>query len=163
MDFISALQQGDTTTENGMVTNSSSLNDCVDLFFKIGASRSADEQSIVRQFSLAFIASPLEAMKILFWGRDVRGGAGERKFFRTCLHYLAINHPDVVKKNLHLIPEFGRWDDIFALYETSMQEDSFEFISAALSNSDRLCAKWMPRKGPIANAMRKHFGLTPKE
>ena len=163
MDFISALQQENTTTENGMVTNSSSLNDCVDLFFKIGGSRKAEEKEVVRQFSLAFIGSPLEAMKILFWGRDVRGGAGERRFFRICLNYLAKNHPDVLKKNLHLVPDFGRWDDIFALCETPMEQYAFEFISAALSNSDRLCAKWMPRKGPIANSMRKHFGLTPKE
>ena len=36
MKLVDALRQNDTVTENGMATNSSSLNHCVDLFFTIG-------------------------------------------------------------------------------------------------------------------------------
>jgi hypothetical protein len=163
MNLVSALQQADAYTENGMQTNSSSLNSSLDLFFKIGASRSADHQDIIRYFSLAFAESPLEALKILFWGRDVRGGAGERRFFRICLNYLAEHNPQALVKNLHLIPEYGRWDDLLSLEGTKVEREAFGLISAALSHGDRLCAKWMPRKGPMANSLRKSFGLTPKE
>jgi len=163
MDLISALQQKDTVTENGMVTNSSSLNNCLDLFFKIGAYRAAEEKDIVRQFSLAFLESPLDAMRILFWSRDVRGGAGERRVFRVCIKYLAENHPGAVIKNIHLIPEFGRWDDVLELIGTNAESRALELISDALRLGNGLCSKWMPRKGPIANTLRKHMGLIPKE
>jgi hypothetical protein len=163
MNLVSALMQEDTRTENGMKTNSSSLNNSLDLFFKIGASRAAEHQDIIRYFSSAFAESPLEALKILFWGRDVRGGAGERRFFRICLNYLAEHNPQALVKNIHLIPEYGRWDDLLSLEGTKVEREAFGLISAALSHGDRLCAKWMPRKGPMANSLRKSFGLTPKE
>ena len=163
MDLLSALQQEDALTENGMVTNSSSLNNSLDLFFRIGALRAAEHQDIIRQFSLAFAESPQDALRILFWARDVRGGAGERRVFRICISHLAENHPEALTRNLHLIPEYGRWDDLLALEGTKVENKAFGLISIALSNCDRLCAKWMPRKGPMANALRKNFGLTPKE
>jgi hypothetical protein len=161
--LISALKQQDTVTENGMVTNSSSLNNSLDLFFKIGAYRKASYQDIIRQFSLAFNESPLEAMKILFWGRDIRGGAGERRLFGICLEYLAKNHPDVILKNIHLISEYGRWDDVLHLIGSKVEDEAIALIKEALDKKDRLCAKWMPRKGAIANKLRKGFELTPKE
>ena len=39
----------------------------------------------------------------------------------------------------------------------------FEHIRASLINrTDGLCAKWMPRKGEVANKLRKFFKMTPK-
>jgi hypothetical protein len=163
MDLVSALQQENVTTENGMVTNSSSLSDCLDLFFKIGAFRAADESDIVRQFSLAFNQSPLTAMKILFWSRDVRGGAGERRVFRICIKYLASNHPTSLIKNIELISTYGRWDDVLELLGTKVESSALDIIEQALRGGNMLCAKWMPRKGSAANVIRKKLGLTPKE
>lgn len=163
MNLVSALKTRNTVTENGMVTNESSLDKCLDLFFKIGGSRSSEEDQIVSRFSLAFADSPLNAMRILFWGRDVRGGAGERRFFRICLPHLAEHHTDVLLKNLSLIPEYGRWDDLLCLIGTKAEAHALILIGEALNSGDRLCAKWMPRKGTNANAIRKYFSLTPKE
>ena len=42
--LLKAMQTNDSLTENGMATNSSSLNHCVDLFFQIGAMRGQDKQ-----------------------------------------------------------------------------------------------------------------------
>ena len=125
MDLLSALQQEDALTENGMVTNSSSLNNSLDLFFRIGALRAAEHQDIIRQFTLAFAESPQDALRILFWARDVRGGAGERRVFRICISNLAENHPEALIKNLHLIPEYGRWDDLLALEGTKVENEAF--------------------------------------
>ena len=161
--LISALQQSNVVTENGMLSNSTSLNNNVDLFFKIGGYRKASYKDIVSAFSSAYYESPIDAMKILFWGRDIRGGAGERRFFRTCLEHLAKNYKDVIFRNLHLIPEYGRWDDVLHFWNTPLQKEAFDLIKESLDKKDGLCAKWMPRKGNVANSLRKHLGLTPKE
>lgn len=161
--FLEALKQDNTITENGMVTNSTSLKETVDLFFRMGAMRKSNTPDIIRQFSLAFNESPLEAMKVLFWGRNVRGGAGERKFFRLCLEYLARTHKEVLIKNLHLIPRFGRWDDVLFLFNTSCEDQALFLIKIGLDENNALCAKWMPRQGGVANKIRKYLRLTPKD
>ena len=163
MEFLDALRQEDIVTENGMATNSSSLNACVDLFFNIGAMRGQDKQRLIATFSKAFNEDPKRAMKLLFWARDVRGGAGERQVFKDILVYLAENHDLVLKPNLHLISEYGRWDDLLALSGTYLEKDAFTLISDALINENGLCAKWMPRKGPIAEKLRKFTGMSPKQ
>ena len=163
MEFLDALRQEDIVTENGMATNSSSLNACVDLFFNIGAMRGQDKQRLIATFSKAFNEDPKRAMKLLFWARDVRGGAGERQVFKDILVYLAENHDLVLKPNLHLISEYGRWDDLLALTGTYLETYAFTLISDALINENGLCAKWMPRKGPIAEKLRKFTGMSPKQ
>lgn len=162
MNFLDALQTEDTFTENGMVTNSSSLNECVNLFFTIGAMRGQDKQRLLSNFSKAFNENPLTAMRILFWSRDVRGGAGERQIFRDIIQFLAETDSEVLAKNIKFIPEFGRWDDLTVLFNTKVNDDAIATIVQGLETRNGLCAKWMPRKGVIFNSIRKAMGLTPK-
>jgi hypothetical protein len=162
MNFLDALQTEDTLTENGMVTNSSTLNECVNLFFTIGAMRGQDKERLLSLFSKAFIESPKTALRILFWARDVRGGAGERQIFRDIIQLLAEVAPKVLAKNIKFIPEFGRWDDLTVLFNTKVNDDAIDTIVQGLEAKNRLCAKWMPRKGVIFNSIRKVMGLTPK-
>lgn len=168
--LLGAMQTRNSFTENGMVTNSSSLNECVNLFFQIGAMRGQDKTRLINAFTKAFAENPLTAMKLLFWARDIRGGAGERQIFKDIVSYLANNRTEVMRKNLYLIPEFGRWDDIEVLFGTPLEGEALKLISSALSEKNGLCAKWMPRPNvknredkKIANTIRKHLGLTPKE
>jgi len=149
-------------TSNGMGANASTLNECVNLFFQIGAMRGKDKTALLQMFSSAYSEDPLTATKVLFWVRDVRGGAGERQIFKDIIEYLAENATDTVRKNLPLIPEFGRWDDVLTLVGTEVENDVFDLIRTALDNGDGLCAKWMPRKGKVANAIRKSFKVSPK-
>ena len=100
MDLLTSIQLEGGQTENGMTTNLSSLDRCVDLFFKIGASRKRNSDEVFADFSLALTEDPLKALKILFWARDIRRGAGERKIFRDILSKLAVEHHDVLEKNL---------------------------------------------------------------
>lgn len=162
MNFIDALQSEDTLTENGMVTNSSTLNECVNLFFTIGAMRGQDKERLLSTFSKAFNENPLTALKILFWVRDVRGGAGERQIFRDILKYLVENHPNVVKQNIQAIPFFGRWDDLSVLFGTKLEAEATKMFVDGLIVENGLCAKWIPRKGVIFNAIRKALKTTPK-
>lgn len=151
-------------TENGMTTNSTTLNACVDLYSDIGAMRGQDKKRLVKLFSAAYGESPLTAMRILFWARDVRGGSGERQVFRDVFQlFLLSNHPDVAEKNLSIIPEFGRWDDLLMTENTELEKPAIEFIISALKSENGLCAKWMPRKGSFANKIRKHMQVSPKE
>ena len=163
MKLVDALRQNDTVTENGMATNSSSLNHCVDLFFTIGAMRGQDKQRLIRNFSLALLEDPTRAMKILFWARDVREGAGERQIFRDVMKYLAEDHTDFLRKNIPYVSEYGRWDDLLTLIGTKLEADAFTQIRWGLEVKNGLCAKWMPRKGPEAAKLRNFLEMTPKQ
>ena len=163
MNLVNALRQENVTTTNGMATNSTSLNACVDLFFNIGAMRGQDKARLFANFSSAFAEDPTRAMKILFWARDIRGGAGERQIFRDLMKYLAENNVEVLAKNLQYVSEFGRWDDLLTLKDTALEFASFELIANALKEGNGLCAKWMPRKGLSSVKLRKHLDISPKE
>ena len=104
-----------TYTENGALTHRSSGSDCLDFFAVCGALRNADEDEIVRKFLRAYAENPDTAMKTLFYARDIRGGLGERRLFRCILRYLAYTKTSSVLKNLPLIAEYGRFDDLLIL------------------------------------------------
>ena len=128
MEFLDALRQEDMVTENGMATNSTSLNACVDLFFNIGAMRGQDKKRLIATFSKAFNEDPKRAMKLLFWARDVREGAGEREAFRVLLRHASERYADEVISNIHLIAEYGRWDDVFVTFGTPVEKAAIELI-----------------------------------
>lgn len=166
--LLDALQKNDSLTENGMVSNSTSLNKCVDLFFEIGAMRGHSVDELYNSFNQAFNTNPLVAMKILFWVRDVRGGAGERQIFKNIIERLAKDNTDVLLKNLSLIPEYGRWDDLLVLFGTPLEKNALELISNGLKAGNSLLAKWLPRQTNAtakknSRIIQRYMGLTPKE
>ena len=50
-NLMEALQTENTTTTNGLTTSSSSLNECVNLFFSIGAMRGKNKEKVISMFS----------------------------------------------------------------------------------------------------------------
>lgn len=168
--LLAAMQTENSFTENGMTTNSSSLNDCVNLFFQIGAMRGKEKQTLINTFVKAYNENALTAMRLLFWARDVRGGAGERQIFRDIVQYLANTQTKSLSKNLSLFSEYGRWDDLLVLIGTKLENEALGVIKKGLEDKNGLCAKWLPRpnvgnreKKRQASAIRKYLGLTPKE
>jgi hypothetical protein len=159
--LIDATRTKDARTENQALTHSTSLDSCVDLFFIAGASRRMAPDRIVSMFEAAYGANPSIALKILFWARDVRGGAGERRFFRVIWEHIYNHRNDVFKRLYELVPEYGRWDDLF------YSEDFLTTVAAHLHDKllagDRLLAKWLPRKGQRAKILREQFGMSPKQ
>ena len=135
--LLKALQTNDSLTENGCVTNSTSLNNCVDLFFQIGAMRGQDKSRLLTAFAKAFGENPLTALKLIFWARDVRGGAGERQIFRDIASYLAEKRPSVMAKNLSLVTEFGRWDDLLVFIGTTLEKQALDLIAKGLSEKNK--------------------------
>lgn len=51
--------------------------------------------------------------------RDCRGGKGQRQLFRWALQWLFLNYPEKIERILRLIPDFGRWDDLYVLFPNS--------------------------------------------
>ena len=143
-----------TLTENGAATLRTTGSDCLDLFAAIGALRTAEEQEIIVRFIRAFAEDRDLAMKLLFYCRDIRGGLGERYVFRVILRHLAKAEPEAVRKNLHLISEYGRWDDLTVLFGTPCEKDAMELIRRQIredlealkqdTGSVSLLAKWLP-------------------
>jgi hypothetical protein len=101
-------------------------------------------------------------MKIAFWSRDVRGGAGERQLFRDVLVHLEKLHPETLEAVLPFVGEFGRWDDLLVFKTEKFKHMAYTLIGNALRERNGLCAKWMPRQGPIAVEIRNFFGMSPK-
>jgi hypothetical protein len=166
--FVKAISEDslyDARTENDMRAMSSSLDACVDFFFKAGAMRGQDIKPV---FEKAYKEDKRIALQSALWLRDARGGAGERQLFKDITKYLSenvktnSNDERLLLKFLNKVPLVGRFDDLLAI-ENSYQKFSFEIIKEALENKNGLCAKWMPRQGNKANALRKYFDLTPKE
>ena len=142
-----------TYTENGALTHRSSGSDCLDFFAVCGALRNADENEIVRRFLLAYAENPDTAMKTLFYARDIRGGLGERQLFRCILRYLAYTKTSSVLKNLPLIAEYGRFDDLLILLGSPCEDELIRYLRAQLDDdlaameageSCSLLAKWLP-------------------
>ena len=162
MKLTEALKMAGAVTENGMATNTTSLNYNVDLFFKGGAMRVAEEADIIALVSKAWNEDQTTCLRNLFWIRDVRGGAGERRFFRIAIKYLADVDPQGMANVIGFIPEYGRWDDLLIFEGTSSEDYAMSLIDKALTDGNGLCAKWMPRKGTFASKLKGFMGLSPK-
>lgn len=142
-----------TLTENGALTYARTGSDCLDWFAGVGALRTAGEREIVQRFLCAYAEDADLAMKTLFFGRDVRGGLGERRVFRIVFHWLAFHEPQSVRRNINYIAEYGRYDDLLSLFGTPCETDMLELIRTQLvkdcealaeGKEVSLLAKWLP-------------------
>ena len=153
-NFIEAMTTKDARTNNGALTNSTSLNACLD-FFSIAGSR----KDLKESFYKAFGENPELAIRILFWSRDCRGGAGSRYNFILVMQSLQITYPKIFSKIFKFIPEYGYWKDLFKLRPTT---EIIDFIVDTLNNENdhSLCAKYFPRKGVWFGLLRKKLGMS---
>lgn len=147
-------------TDNGALTLASSMDAAVDLFFLAGASRGKD---ITNVFVKAFVENPEVAARIALWTRDVLGGAGERDQFRRFLLSIVDMDRDLARRVARKIPEVGRFDDLFCLFNGPLHQDAVDILHEAIRSGNGLCAKWLPRKGPVAAMLRQAFGMSPKQ
>ena len=131
MSYLEQLKQknSETYTLNGAKTWSTTGNACLDLFAVAGGMRYRDESELIRLFENAYIEEPETAMKLLFYIRDIRGGMGERSVFRTLIRHVAKTWPRSAKKNVRLISEYGRFDDLFCLLDTPAEDDVISVVS----------------------------------
>lgn len=163
-------------TENGAIGFKTTGSKLVDLNFSATSYRNNPSEA-VRHFEEAYAENPVLAMRWLFYCRDVRGGMGERAIPRAIYKWLQWKKPDVLKKVLDLLPEFGRWDDVVYLMEFSgVRDEAYNLVIKQL-NSDMdnlrdgksvsLLGKWLPSLGASnkqvkmrANYLAKRMNLS---
>ena len=165
--FLSAIADINNFTEttNGALAHKSTLDPVLNFFASAPASRGKD---LFRQFSMAFKSDPDLAVRALLYTRDVRGGAGERQVFRIILKRMAAKkftaeYSETLHQLIPYVPFYGRWDDLLVLSDTEYFGEVADLIGKAIISGDALAAKWMPRKGPIAAALRTRWEMTPKQ
>ena len=173
MNFAKAMYREGSTkrTENGAFAyDSTAQGALLDLFSQIGALRPRTEREIESKFAAAFREDKLLATKMLFYAGDIRqGGLGERRTFRICLRWLADNHPEIVNKNIELIPYFNRFDSWFVLCGTKCEKLMWENVAKTLASDMKaynasvgnkhvpisLLAKWMPSENTSSEKTRQ--------
>ena len=148
-----------TRTLNGAKTHGSTGDACLDFFAVAGGMRYRRPLDQINLFDRAYIETPDLAMKLLFHLRDIRGGMGERKLFRTLLRHVAFTWPESARKNVSYIAEFGRWDDLLCLLKTPAEKEAVKVIWKQLAEDKEalerrqageedahisLLAKWLP-------------------
>ena len=187
MNFATAMYNEGThkLTENGAFAyDSTAQGALLDLFSHIGALPSRTELQIASKFAAAFREDALLATKMMFYAGDIRQcGLGERRAFRICLRWLAENHPDIVIKNIELIPYYNRFDSWFVLVGTECENAMWKVVAETLisdidamksSTTNKhipvsLLAKWMPSENTssantrtLANKAIKALNMRPR-
>lgn len=176
MSYLNNLKEANnyTITENGATSHASTLNGLMDLFALGGAYRSRSDDDCITLFKKAFEEDESYAMKCLFYNRDIRGGQGERRFFRVILKWLANNHSDAVLRNIKYIPVVGRWDDLYALDGTPLENMAYDFMKQQflldlICKTPSLLAKWLKSENASSKESRRlarktieMFGIRPK-
>ena len=154
MKFNEAMKKeaNNTYTENGQRALNTTNSKCLDFFSVCGALRNTTDDRITRLFDDAYHEDALLATKILFYLRDVRGGLGERNTFRVLLKYAATNYPECIVNNVEYISDFGRFDDLYELVGTPLEDTMWTLVKNQLTadvedmtkgKSVSLLAKWL--------------------
>lgn len=175
--FLNALktETNFTHTANGGLAHKTSGEALYDLFSLGGAYRQRSDTDCVFLFMKAYDEDPVYALKCLFYLRDVRGGQGERRFFRVCAKWLANERTEAMRRNLKYVPEYGRWDDLYVFCKTPLEHDMWELMRKQIAldmecKTPSLLAKWLKSENTssrescvLGDATRQAFGMSHKQ
>ena len=160
--FLQAVQQYDFFTENGALSHSTTGSALVDYFAKCGTYRDREQEEVNADLNKLWNDSPLIALMIVFYVRnisrksrgfftstEVQKGQGARDEFRKAIVFLATNHPEVLQKNLWLIPVVGCWRDLWHedLINVLDRTQVYDLVQRGMQDEDMrgLVAKYLPR------------------
>ena len=186
MEFMSAIKStlnndmNVSVTENGAVGYRTTGKELLDLNFAIASLRKMSDMEIAKRFRKAFCEDNILAMKWLFYARDAREGVGERRLFRVVLEDLVKSNPEMVIPVINLIPEYGRYDDLWCLLDNAEAAKAiYTMVDKQLvadmrnmdnNNSISLLAKWLPSSNASSEKTKKYakqiynaLGLTERE
>jgi hypothetical protein len=150
-------------------------NALLNFYAKAGFLREEKNEEIINIFMEAYENDPVSAMKLLFYTRDKEEGLGERRVFRIILNQLGKINSSYLKVNINLVPIFGRWDDLYSLFDTALQGDAIRLIRKQIGLDLKLetpstLAKWLKSENAssketktLAKKTRLALDLTSKE
>ncbi len=136
------LTKNETVTTNGQIAFKSTLKPLNDML----AYGVRDSKSFLNAFQQAYKNNPTEALRLLAYTRDCRGGKGEKDLFYSSMKWLKTTSTEDYNMMLALAPFYGCFNDYrklgeyqaFAeLVKKDIQNDS------VLLNTTNL-SKWMP-------------------
>lgn len=172
MGFMETLKNealescNESVTENGAIGYRTTGKYLLDINFAVASLRAASVEDVVNRFKAAFLEDKVLALKWLFFARDIRGGLGERRLFRLAMEFVAGYEPEMVLKLIRLVPEYGRFDDLWCLLDDEkMQPDVIAFIKEQLDEdmknyqekkSISLLAKWLPSTNASSAESKKY-------
>lgn len=176
-NFLECLkeEQNYGLTENGAVKHNTTMSALLDLFAMGASMRNRSDDDCILLFKQAYDENPEYAMKCLFYIRDIRGGQGERRFFRLCYQWLAKVHTEAAKRNLEYLAEYGRWDDFYCLVGTPLETRAFSFLKEQFDldltcETPSLLGKWLKscncsssKSRQLGLLTRKYFGLSERQ
>ena len=156
-------------TQNGALTYSTSGNACVDLFSKVGTLRKKPTNEILAMFVAAFKDSPEVALRILAYARDIRGGLGEKKVYRTIARTL-LDKGANLDVFADMTVELGSWKDIFEICNdreiAHIVRREYSRRAEAGEKRPNLMEKYMfsigGKDNRRAETLARALGLTPK-
>ena len=175
--FMEAMKDATnlTYTENHAITHRTTKSDLLDMFALGGAYRNRSDEDCILLFKKALEENEVYALKCLFYLRDVRGGQGERRFWRVCMKWLAKTQPEVARRNLKYTMEYGRWDDLYVFVGTPLENDALQIMKDQLEldvqcKTPSLLAKWMKSENTssresqrLGKITRQYLGMTAKQ
>ena len=160
MEFMNAIKStlnnefNVSVTENGAIGFRTTGKELLDLNFAVSSLRKLSDEEIALRFRKAFYENKILAVKWLFYARDVQQGLGERRLFRVVLADLVKSDPEMVIPVINLIPEYGRYDDLWCLlddekaarvvYLIVSRQLVLDTTNMANHKPISLLAKWMP-------------------
>lgn len=157
MGLVEAMQEKDTNTTNGAVTNSTTHDFTLDLFFIAGACRNESDKNLRRMLEKSYAFNRLDTLRIILWAMDIRQGAGERFFAKRALKWLYDEYKQDFYQIMKLVPEFSRWDVLFDFSEDTLVLD---FICENLKTRNALLCKWLPRKCVAVDKYKTKYAKT---
>lgn len=172
MEFMNAVRQtlnneyNVSVTENGAVGYRTTGKNLLDLNFAVASLRKMPDAEVAKRFKKAFVEDKILAMKWLFYARDARDGVGERRLFRVVLADLVKSNPEMVIPVINLIPEYGRYDDLWclldddqaamAVYQLVDKQLKQDWVDMRAGKPISLIAKWMPSTNASSEKTREY-------
>lgn len=158
---LNAMSEGTATTWNGAISNPTTGfgkgGALLDYFAKCGTYRGRTQEAVNASMAGIFSDNEEQALKLLFGLRlitrkpnepefdDVQTGFGARDEFYKGIVWLHNNKPDLLYRNLHLIPVFGCWKDFVnePLIDVLDKPKVFELFKNNVDND--LLRKYLPQ------------------
>jgi len=137
-----------TTKEGKQYKNAE--NALVDFFRSAAAQRHAvleKKDNLFQLFGNAYGVNKNVAVKLVFWLRDPRRGAGEKAASRKLFQLLFEANPDFIYDNLDVIVKYGYWKDLIMFLDDGRAGTNYiaKYWAEKITGGDGLAAKWAPR------------------
>ncbi len=185
MEFMNKMKEtldeefNENITENGAVGYKTTGKAILDFNYKVSSYRNKSKEEIIKDFNKVWLDDKVLAMQFLFFIRDREEGLGERRLFRIIIKHLANTEPEMVKKVIPVIAEYGRFDDLLELFDTPLEKETLSLIKEqweedihlmGIGENISLLAKWLPSINASSKVQKekakkiiKFFGIKEKD